>query len=144
MATPVAEGENALPDVRRDLRATSDALRRDLDALASLEDEKRGLALDDPHATELAQQIEEIAERVLGRTSVETDLTKAVATSGALGTIETTRRPAADILAEWRELERRNDGAVPGSAEAAELAVLLDRVRQEYRAAVEASRTPQG
>jgi len=133
-----------LPDVRRDLRATSDALRRDLDALASLEEEKRGLALDDPHATELAQQIEEIAERVLGRTAVETDLTKAVATSGAVGTIETTRRPAADILTEWRDLERRNDAAEPGSAEAAELAILLDRVRQEYRTAVDASRTQQG
>ena len=132
-----------MPDARRDLRATSDALRRDLDALASLEDEKRRLALDDPHATELAHQIEEIAERVLGRTSVETDLTKAVRTSGATGTIETTRRPAADILTEWRELERRNDAAEPASAEAAELAVLLNRVREEYRAAVDASRVPQ-
>ena len=111
-----------MPDVRRDLRATSDALRRDLDALASLEDEKRGLALDDPRATALARQIEEIAGRVLGRTSVETELTEAVASSGAVGTIETTRRPASDILAEWRDLERRNDATEPGSAEAAEIA----------------------
>jgi hypothetical protein len=130
-----------MPDVRRDLRATSDALRRDLDALASLEDEKRGLALDDPRTTALARQIEEIAGRVLGRTSVETELTEAVASSGAGGTIETTRRPASDILAEWRDLERRNDAAEAGSAEAAEVAILLDKVREEYRAAVEASRS---
>ena len=129
-----------MPDARRDLRATSDALRRDLDALIALEDKKRVLSLDDPHASELARQIEEVAARVLARTAVETDLTKVVRATGAVGSIATTRRSAADILAEWRELERRNDAVEPGSAEAAELAVLLAGVREEYRAAVDASR----
>ena len=94
----------------------------------------RGLA-------ELARQIEEIAERVLARTTTQKDLTEVVASSGASGTIESTRRPAGDILAEWRELERRADGAKPGSAEAAEVAILLDRVHDEYRAAVDSSRS---
>jgi hypothetical protein len=131
-----------MPDARRDLRATADALRRDLDALVTLEDDKRGLALDDPRASELARQIEEIAARVLAETADETDLTKVVRETGASGTIETTRRSTADILADWRELERRNDAVEPGSAEAAELAILLAHIREEYRAAVSASRAP--
>ena len=126
-----------MPDVLRDLRATSDALQRDLEALGALEEEKRGLPLGDPRLAELARQIEEIAERVLARTTTQKDLTEVIASSGAAGTIESTRRPAGDILAEWRELERRADGAKPGSAEAAEVAILLDRVHDEYRAAVE-------
>jgi hypothetical protein len=130
-----------MPDVRRDLRATSDALQRDLEALGTLVEEKRGLRLDDARLYELAGQIEEIAERVLTRTTTQKDLTEAAVSSGTSGTIESTRRPAGDILAEWRELERRADGAKPGSAEAAEVAVLLDRVHDEYRAAVETSRS---
>src|SRR5829696_8583063 len=110
-----------MPDVRRDLRATSDALQRDLQALGALEEEKRALLLDDPRLTELASQIEDIAGRVLARTTTQKDLTEAAVASGSPGTIETTRRPAGDILAEWRDLERRADVARPGSAEASEV-----------------------
>jgi len=129
-----------MPDVRRDLRATSDALQRDLEALETLEEEKRGLALDDPRLNELANQIEEIATRVLARSTTQKNLTEVAVAAGAGGSIETTRRPASDVLAEWRELERRADSVEPGSAEAAEVAVLLDRVHDEYRAAIEAAR----
>ena len=133
-----------MQDVRRDLRATSDGLRRDLDALSALEDEKRGLPLDDPRVTELAQRIEEIAGRVLEKTQVQTGLAEAAAATGTVQSIDTIRRPTADILAEWRALERRADDAEPGSAEASEISALLDAVREEYRAAVEASREAHG
>ena len=127
-------------DVRRDLRARSDALQRDSEALGTLEEEKRTLPLGDPHLTDLASQIEEITGRVLARTTTQKDLTEVTVAAGTPGAIETIRRPAGDILAEWRELERRADTVAPGSAEAFEVAVLLDRVHAEYRAAVEASR----
>ena len=129
-----------MPDVRRDLRATSDALQRDLEALDALEEEKRGLPLDDPQLNELAGQIEKIAARVLARSTTQRNLTTVTVATGVSGTIEGTRRPASDILAEWRELERRADSVEAGSAEAAEIAVLLDRVHAEYRAAIDAAR----
>ncbi len=129
-----------MPDVRRDLRATSDALQRDLEALEALEEEKRGVALDDPRLNDLATQIEEIAARVLVRSTTQRNLTETAVASGTPGSIESTRRSASDVLAEWRELERRADSVEPGSAEAAEVAVLLDRIHDEYRAAIEAAR----
>jgi hypothetical protein len=129
-----------MPNVSRDLRATSDALQRDLEALGTLEEEKRGLPLDDPRVTELATQINDIAARVLAGSSTQKDLTEVALATGTSGSIDTTRRPAGDILAEWRALERRADTAKPGSAEASEVSILLDRVHDEYRAAVEDSR----
>ena len=51
-----------------------------------------------PGVTELATQINEIAARVLAGSSTQKDLTEAAAAAGTSGTIETTRRPAGDIL----------------------------------------------
>ena len=117
------------------LRTTADVLRRDLEALLALEDEKRALDFDDPRLHELAHQVEEIAARVLQVSTEQTELTEVVAAEGAPGSIDTTRRPIAEILADWRDLERRAERAEPGSAEAAEVAALLRQVRAEYRAA---------
>ncbi len=123
----------SIPD---DLRATSDALLRDLDALGVLEDEKRTLPLDDPRLVEIAEQVEVIAGRILARTEHQTILSRAAADEPASGsTIEDVRRPLATILAEWREVERRGATAPEGSAEAAEIGVLSSRLRQEYREA---------
>jgi hypothetical protein len=41
------------------------------------------------------------------------------------------------ILAAWRQAERQLDAAEPGSAEATEAQVLVDRLREEYRRAHE-------
>lgn len=128
-----------MANVRRELRATSDSLRRDLEALAALENQKRTLAFDDPRLADLARQVEEIAARLLSRSAAQSSLTDAVSATGERGTIETTRRPPSEILAEWRELERRAAVAEPGSAEATEVTVLIDRVRAEYRDAFDAS-----
>jgi len=122
--------------VPNDLRATSDALLRDLEALGVLEDEKRTLPFDDPRLVEIAEQVEAIAGRILARTERQTILSRAVADEPASGsTIEDVRRPLATILAEWREVERRGADAPDGSAEAAEIEVLSLRLRQEYREA---------
>ena len=121
-----------------DLRATSDALVRDLEALAALEEEKRTLPLDDPRLLEIAEQVEVIAGRVLAGSERQTELAKAAADQPAAGaTIEDVVRPLSTILAEWREVERRGADAPEGSAEAAEIEVISNRLRQEYREAFE-------
>jgi hypothetical protein len=119
-----------------DLRATSDELLRDLEALTALEEEKRTLPFDDPRLVEIAEQIEVIAARVLAGTARQTSLAKDAADEPAgTATIDDVQRPLAAILAEWREVERRAAGAAAGSAEAAEIEILATRLRQEYREA---------
>jgi hypothetical protein len=123
-------------DARHDLRATSDALLRDLEALSSLEEEKRTLPFDDPRLVEIAERVQAIAGRVLAGTLRQTSLSKAAADLPPSATsIDDVHRPLAAILAEWRELERRAAGVPDGSAEAAELEILVDRLREEYRLA---------
>jgi hypothetical protein len=129
-------------DTLTDLRATSDALLRDLDALGKLEELKRQVPANDPSLRELAAQVHEIAKRVLDHTATQKDLTDEVpANTPAHRTIETVRRSAAAILAEWRDVEQRAAQAAAGSAEATELRILSDRLREEYAAAFEDANT---
>ena len=123
--------------VSDDLRATSDALLRDLEALSVLEQEKRTLPFDDPRLAEIAVRVEAIAGRVLAITERQTILTEAAAAQGPAGgaSIDAVRRPIATILAEWRAVERRALEVPEGSAEAAEIEVLSIRLRQECREA---------
>ena len=124
------------------LRETSDALMRDLEVLSTLEQEKRGLDPGDPKLVELAGRIQEIATRVLAGSIREHQLTQAGNVQIAAGsvtaptkTIEETPRAAAEILAEWREAERRATDADPDSAEAAEARALAGALRDEYQRA---------
>lgn len=125
------------------LRETSDALLRDLDVLVTIEEEKRTLEPGDPRLVELAARIEEIARRVLDRTTRQHDLTKVVnaqveagSPRAAESSIEETPRPIQAVLADWRDAERRALAAEPGSAEAAEANALVARLREEYRRAL--------
>jgi len=122
------------------LRATSDALLRDLEALGALEDEKRTVLPSDPRLTELAARIHEIAARVLSRTERQHALTVEVAAdpeaSGDLAIEDVERSPAA-ILAEWRTAEQRAATVDQGAPEAEEFRILADRLREEYRTAFE-------
>lgn len=116
-----------------DLRATSDKLVRDLAALSALEEEKRTLPLDDPRLLEIAEQVQVIAGRVLAGSERQTALAKEVADTPAGGSsIDAVLRAPAAILAEWREAERRLADVPEGSAEAAEIRILADRLRDEY------------
>ncbi len=133
-----------MEDTAADLRATSDALMRDLEVLAAIEDEKRTLAPNDPRLVELAQRVEDVARRVLSSTVRQRKLTKvglkqveADTTGAPVASIDQTPRAIADILAEWRAAERRSADAEPGSAEAAEAQALSDHYREEYRRALE-------
>ena len=138
-----------MDDTAADLRATSDALMRDLEVLAAIEDEKRTLVAGDPRLVELAQRVEDVARRVLSSTVRQRKLTEvgsAQAEAAAPGTpvssIDETPRPIADILAEWRAAERRAAAAEPGSAEAAEAGALADHHREEYRRALAEREAP--
>jgi hypothetical protein len=130
------------------LRATSDALLRDLEVLGTLEDEKRTISPGDPRLVDLAAQIEEIAKRVLSGSRREHELTQlanAQVNSGAqaapMATIDETSRSPSEILAEWRAAERRRAAADPATAEWSEADALVDHLRDEYR---QASRNPDG
>ena len=103
------------------LRATSDALLRDLDVLVTIEEEKRSLEPGDPRLVELAARIEEIARRVLEGTTRQHDLTRVVNAQVEAGSphapdapIEDTARPIQAVLSDWRDAERRAAAAEPG------------------------------
>jgi hypothetical protein len=114
---------------------------RDLEALGALEEEKRTLQPSDPHLTDLARRIHEIAGRVLQRTADQQALTERAAASPAAPAdppIDDVVRSPAAILSEWRGAEQRAAVIDPASPEASELRILADRLREEYRAAFEA------
>jgi hypothetical protein len=128
------------------LRATSDALLRDLDVLVTIEEEKRTLDPGDPRLVELAARIEEIARRVLEGTTRQHDLTRVVnaqveagSPHAPDGSIDEAVRPIQAVLSDWRDAERRAAAAEPGTAEGALANALVERMRDEYRRAHEAA-----
>lgn len=136
-----------MPETARALREVSDSLLRDLQALSSLEDEKRQIVPGDPRLVDLASRIEEIAARVLSSSARQRELSEHVHELVEDGhpaapdrPIEATPRPIAGILAEWREAERRAEAADPGSAEELEAVRLVELLREEYRRAHEERR----
>jgi hypothetical protein len=135
---------DVVSDIGNALRATSDALMRDLNELAGLEDEKRSLQPGDDRLTELAERIEVIAARLFGKTvrqrqlstKVE-DLVEESHPEAPLGSIDDTLREIHVVLAEWRDAERQAQEAVPGSVEAEAAADRAAELRAEYRRAHE-------
>jgi hypothetical protein len=129
-----------MPGTGDALRRTSDSLLRDLEALLELEEEKRTIDPGDPRLVDLAAQIEQIAKRVLASSTSERaqtqlihELTENGSPAAPDATIEETPRSMEAILAAWRQAERQLDNAEPGSAEATEARILIDRLREEYR-----------
>jgi hypothetical protein len=132
------------------LRETSDALLRDLDVLATMEEEKRTLDPADPRLSELAARVEEVARRVLSGSSRQHDLTRVARAQVRAGSpkapklpIEETARAVGTVLADWREAERRAAAAEPGSPEHAEASALVRALRDEYGRAYEARKQNQ-
>jgi hypothetical protein len=132
-------------DTAEALRATSDALLRDLEVLGAIEEEKRTIPAGDPRLVELAARIEQIAHRLLGHSTDQRELSEAAqeeVSAGAVDAavaIEETPRPMAAILADWREAERRSAAMEADTADAIEAAALVDALRQEYRRAFDAA-----
>ena len=138
-------------DIAAELRATSDLLLLDLQALGELEELKRTVPHGDPKLVDIASRIEELARKVLYGSQHQLDLTETItgaagaagaadpATAQQIATIDDVRSASA-ILAEWREAERRAQELEPGSAAHAEALREVDRARSEYRRAFEAAR----
>ena len=136
-----------MPETGRALRDTSDQLVRDLEALSTLEEEKRQLSPDDDRFVDLASRIESIAMRVLVASGRQRELTEQMhqaanerSPGAPAESIEETARPISAILSDWRDAERRLEGAEAGSAEEREVEVLVEQLREEYRQAHEAAR----
>jgi hypothetical protein len=136
-----------MPETGRALRDTSDELIRDLEALATLEEEKRQIAPDDTRVVDLATRIETIAMRVLVASGRQRELTEQIHRMADEGSpanptpsIEATPRLISAILADWRDAERRLEGTESGSAEEREVEILVEKLRDEYRVAHEAAR----
>ena len=129
-------------DATADLRATSDLLLLDLEALGQLEEQKRLTQHGDPKLVELAAKIEEIAQRLLNGSRRQRELTETVTEAAQAGEVEgagtiDAMRSVSAILADWREAERMAGQAPPGSAERSQADAMADRFREEYRRAFE-------
>ena len=129
------------------LRAVSDALLQDLEALVAAEEEKRSVAPDDPRLVTLANEVDAIAQRVLGLTERQQDIATEVHDLAAEGgpdapteSIEDTVRPIGVILAEWRAAERDATTLPEGSPGADAARKAAERLRDEYRRAYETRR----
>jgi hypothetical protein len=124
-------------DAGRRLRAASDALLRDLDALASYEEEKRTLEPQDPRRVELSEKIQALAGRLLESSAAQRRLTVGIQqdaeTAAVSVPIDETPRSIAAILESWRDAERRLAAAEPGSVEAEVATDEIARFRDEYR-----------
>jgi hypothetical protein len=132
-------------DASAELRATSDMLLLDLEALGKLEDQKRTTAHGDAELVDLAARIEELAQRVLAGSRRQRELTEEVSEAAVTGDIEPsatieTMRSASAILADWRDAERAARDAPAGSRERSEALAMIERFREEYRRAFEAAR----
>jgi hypothetical protein len=60
-----------------DLAATSDSLREDAREVVEIEDEKQGLAADDPRLASLSREAERLAGQVQQKSRIERDLAEA-------------------------------------------------------------------
>jgi len=126
----------------RALRVASDALLRDLEVLARLEEQKRLLEPEDEQTVALAAEIEALAARLLQRSAEQHRLTVAIRDDPEVaaleGPIAGTRRSISAILEAWRAAERDLAAAEPGSPQALIAQQQSDEFREEYRRAHEA------
>ena len=136
-----------MPELSHALRQTSDELMRDLQTLATLEEEKRALIPGDPRLVDMSTKIEEIAGRVLTATTRQRALTEELQTDAesrapdaSIRSVDDTPRSISTILNDWREAEGQLAAADPGTAEEREAQLLCDRLREEYRLAHEEAR----
>lgn len=128
----------------RALRVASDTLLDDLDALAALEEEKRGVDPDDPRIVDLSRRIEALAQRVLEGSAEQRRLTVEINRAARSGTkpddrpIEETPRTVSAVLDAWRAAERELAGTIDGTPEREIAKGKVERLRDEYRRAYEA------
>ena len=64
-----------MPDADEDLRATSESIQDDAGRLEALEEEKAGVATDDPRLSTLSREAERLAHNIAAKATVERALT---------------------------------------------------------------------
>lgn len=131
-----------------ELRATSDNLLLEVEALRSLEEAKRRTPIGTDEFVRLADEVAEAARRVSSRAEVERRLAREAATAIARGELPSVRvldvesRPVHRILADWREATVRFEQAERGSDAQSEAARDVHRLRLEYHTAIQRSQDP--
>jgi hypothetical protein len=124
------------------LRSASDGIHLVVDQLKALEDQKRAVEPSDPRFIELAALVRESAESLAGLAQTEETFARELTGhrfDEALSAIEDVpaRHDLAQILEEWRDVERRLEHAPPGSPEARELVARFEQLRAEYADALQ-------
>jgi hypothetical protein len=66
---------------QEDLRATAEAIAADAERLRAIEDEKAGLAVDDPRMVQLSDEAAAIARALLPKTAAQRELAEEAAES---------------------------------------------------------------
>ncbi|MDQ6877359.1 MAG: hypothetical protein M3082_06610 [Candidatus Dormibacteraeota bacterium] len=135
----MSDDANAIRDA---LRGASDGLLIAIREVDARERMKRGVRPDDPGFAPLAREVRIAAEAVLilARQEEANAEEASKETAGAvLPTINASIPPTdlADILAEWRAVERRLEAADPASPEAQGLMAEFETLRNRYAQALE-------
>ncbi len=104
-----------------------------------LERHKRAVSPDDPRFEELARAVRVATDGLAGFARQEESWALRAAKGGASGiaTIERTKAPVtlAQLLNDWRSVERELERAEPGSAESKRLIAEFEAARDRYMAA---------
>jgi len=128
-----------------ELRVTSDRLLDKLGELHNLEMEKRAAAPGTPRFIEISRDVEAAAREVLGFSARQTDIAvESVAhPESSRPPIETIDPPreVPEILADWREAERRLGAATAGTEAFESASADVERLRAEYRESFDAHRS---
>lgn len=124
----------------REFRATTDQMLDMIDRLRELEQAKQRAPFGSAEFIALAGDAEKLARVVFRWAGMQLQMAEASAgavqrgESSAQPLTNVTPRPLDRILANWREAQLRLEMARPGSAEAAEAADAVERLREEYQA----------
>ena len=72
-----------MTDLRQDIRATEESIRRDAEQMKTLEEQKRQLDLTDPRLIRLSEQVERLAAGLQDKAVAERELAEKIQGSGA-------------------------------------------------------------
>lgn len=117
------------------LRAESDTFVAQLERLAELEQAKRELPPSDPRFLALAVQVEDAAKALFQDAREQTALGESAHVAGVDAPIEQIPADlsAMQIIAAWRDAERRLVGLAASSQEADQLRLMIDAYRRAYQ-----------
>jgi hypothetical protein len=122
---------------------------RTLERLQELETEKRAIDPGTPTFRKLAREVERLAASVFAHSHVQQQLAEETVTlreeaGVSLSPIDQVApsREIQEILAEWRDAERRTIEATVGSTERAQAEADANRLRAEYRRTYQSISSP--